>query len=128
MSNTSDNVLIDTLYSAPSLPMDYNKVFWMFSSHHDQDCCEWHEIDFSSTPNEFETASQFLTKVDRIDISWVDGMGLNFRMYDGDKEFCIFCPWRGSNNGYYGSNITLIFDFNGSVTEYNVSSYQSYDY
>lgn len=122
---TMDNVLIDTFTFSPELPMEYNKVIWMFSSDHYQDCCESHELDFDSTKQDFITAKEFLTKVDKIDISRVEEAGINIRMYDWVKEYCIFVPWRGYNNGYYGDNIDLIVKLpSGETKTYDVSECQ----
>lgn len=122
-----ENTLIDTFLFSPSLEMEYDKVIWMFSSDHDQSCCESHELDFDSTKQDFETAKEFLTKVDKIDISKVPGFGINIRMYDGAKEYCISVPWRGSNNGYYGDNIDLIVKLpSGEERTYDVSECQDY--
>lgn len=122
-----ENVLIDTFTFSPELPMEYDKIIWMFSSDHYQDCCETHELDFDSTKQDFETAKEFLSKVDKIDISRVDGAWINIRMYDWDKEYCIHVPGRGYNNWYYGSNIDLIVKLpNGDTKTYDVSSCQDY--
>lgn len=123
-----ENVLIDTFTFSPELPMEYDKVIWMFDSDHDQRCCESHYLDFDSTKQDFETAKEFLSKVDKIDISKVDGAGINIRMYDWIKEHCIHVPWRGYNNGYYGSNIDLIVKLpNGDKKTYDVSECQEID-
>ena len=123
-----ENILIDTFTFSPPLPMEYDKVIGMFSSDHYQDCCEFHYLDFDSTSQDFETAKEFLSKVDKIDVSKVDGAGINIRMYDIDKEYCIHVPWRGYNNGYYGSNIDLIVKLpNWEVRTYDVSECQEID-
>lgn len=125
----TENTLIDSFLFNPSLPMDYNEVIGMFSSDHWQSCCESHELDFDSTKAEFETATKFLNKVDKIDISRVEGMGINIRMYDWAKEFCIHVPWRGSNNGYYWDNIDLIVNLpSWEVKTYDVSECQECTY
>lgn len=67
-----ENILIDTLVFSTPLEMEYDKVIGMFSSEHDQDCCEHHELDFYSTKKDFETAQEFLSKVDKIDITGVE--------------------------------------------------------
>lgn len=121
--------MIDTLIFKTPLEVEFDKVIWLFSSDHDQNCCEHHYLDFEWKKEEFETAKQFLTKVDKIEISWVEWMGVTFRMFDWDKEFPFFVAWRGSNNGYYGSNIDLIFagvDGIASKT-WSVTKYQDYN-
>lgn len=123
-----ENALIDTFTFSPPLQMEYNKIIGMFSSDHQSDCCEWHYLDFDSTKQDFETAQQFLTKVDMIDISRVEGAWINIRMYDWEKEFCIHVPWRWSNNWYYGDNIELIVKLPyWEVKTYDVSECQNYD-
>lgn len=108
--------------------MNYKDVIGMFSSHHDQSCYESHYLDFDSTEQDFETAQDFLSKVDKIEITWVPWMGINIRMYDDNKEYCIFVPWRGYNNWYYWYNIDLIIEMpDGSELEYDCSDYQDYN-
>lgn len=122
-----ENPLIDKFIFAPSLEMEYEVVIGMFSSDHDSSCCEWHELDFDSTKLDFETAKHFLSKVDKIEVTWVEGMGINIRMYDWEKEYCIFVPWRGSNNWYYGDNIELTISLpNWEKRTYDCTSYQNY--
>jgi hypothetical protein len=87
-----ENTLIDSYVFSPSLEMEYNTVIGMFSSDHCQSCCEHHELDFDSTAQDFETAKEFISKVDKIDVSRVEGFGINIRMYDGGKEYCISVP------------------------------------
>lgn len=120
-----ENILIDTIVFNPPLPMEHDKVIWMFSSYHDQDCCEWHEIDFSDSKTMFDTAKDFLNQVDKIEIKWTIGAWITLRMADWNKEYAIFFPWRWSNNWYYGSNIDLIVRLpDWSTKEYDVSAYQ----
>lgn len=126
MTNT-ESVLIDTLEFNPPIPMEYDKVIGMFESTHDSSCCEWHELDFDSTKLDFETAAQFINKVDKIEIKWIEWMGINIRLFDWNKEFPIFVPWRWSNNGYYGDNIELIVTLPSWETKsYNCTDYQNY--
>jgi len=120
-----ENVLIDTLEFNPPLPMEYDKVIWMFSSYHDQDCCESHQLCFDETKDYFETSKQFISQVEKIEIKWTPWMGITLRLIDWKKEYAIFVPWRGSNNWYYGSNIDLIVKMpNGEIKEYNCTEYQ----
>ena len=105
--------------------MNYEDVIWIFSSYHHWDCCEWHELDFEWKEVEFETVKQILSKVDKIEIKWTPWMGITLRMYDSDKEFGFFIPWRGSNNGYYSDDLSLIVSLkNWFKKEYDIREYQ----
>lgn len=120
-----DNILIDTLEFNPPLPMNYEDVIWIFSSSHDWDCCEWHELDFEWKEGEFEMVKSILSKVDKIDIKWTPWMGITLRMYDWQKEFWLFIPWRWYNNWYYSYNLTLIVEMpNCEQKRYNIREYQ----
>lgn len=124
-----ENVLIDTIVFNPPLPMEYDKVIWMLSSYHSRDCCENHYLDFEWKWPEFETAKQFLSKVDKIEISWVPWMWISLRMFDSTKEFPFFIPWRAENNGYYSNNLALIVTLqNWLKKEYDISLFQDNSY
>ena len=124
--NTIENVLIDTIEFNTPLPVNYEDVIGMFTSEHDSDCCEHHELDFEWKKEEFETVKQFLKKVDKIEIKWTPGMWITLRMYDREKEFWFFIPWRGYNNGYYSDNLTLIVKLkNGFEKRYDIREYQN---
>ena len=120
-----ENILIDIIEFSPSLPMVYEEVIWRFSSDHQSCCCESHELCLDEAVAPFETAKQFLSKVDKIEIKWTPWMGITLRLIDWKEGFPIFIPWRGYNNGYYGSNIELTIDMpNGSKRVYDCSDYQ----
>lgn len=107
--------------------MEYEKVIWIFSSYHNSSCCEWHELCFDETKEYFETAKQFISKVDKIEIKWTPWMGITLRLIDWEKEYGIFVPWRGGNNWYYGDNIELTVEMpNGSKRVYDCTDYQDY--
>ena len=120
-----DNILIDTINFTVPLEIDYEEVFWMFSSSHYQECCEAHYLDFDSTEKEFEILENTLSKIDKIEIKWTPDMWVTFFFYDWDKRCWIFVPWRWYNNGYYGIDIQLIVNTPNDWTyNYNVSEYQ----
>ncbi len=124
--NTIENILIDTIEFNPPLPMEYKEVIGRFDSTHDSSCCERHELRFDETKQYFETAKQFISKVDKIEIKWTPWMGITLRLIDGEKEFWIFVPWEGSNNWYYGDNIDLHVKLrDGSVKTYDCTEYQN---
>jgi hypothetical protein len=127
----AENILIDTLEFNPPLEVDYKTVIWMFDSYHDRDCCERHELDFEWKEQEFELVKSILSKVDKIEIQWVLWMWIALRMYDGEKDFWFFIPWRWSNNWYYSSKLNLIVTLPGGVKlEYdlvNIKIHLKYD-
>lgn len=120
-----DKILIDTIIFLIPLDTDYKKVFWMFSSTHAQDCCEWHELDFDSSEQDFKMVQDMLTKIDKLEIYWEEWMWVTFYFYDWEKRVWVFVPWRWSNNWYYWNNITLIIKLpNWFTKEYDVTEYQ----
>lgn len=123
--NTTENIFIDTLIFNPPLPMNYEDVIEMFSSKHQQDCCEYHYLDFEWKKEEFETVKSILSKVDKIDIKWTPWMGITLRMYDWEKDFWFFIPWRSDNNWYYSENLQLIVTLpNWFIKKYDIEEYQ----
>ena len=116
---------IDTIEFNVPLVTDYNKVFWMIDSDHIQSCCESHYLDFDSSEQEFELVSSMLSKIDKIEIYWEEGMGITLYFYEWIKRVGIFIPWRWYNNGYYGDNLELIITTPNNWTyQYDISEYQ----
>lgn len=122
-----ENTLIDTLEFTEWLNVNFKEIFWMFSSHHNSDCCEWHELDFSDSEKQFELVEKALTKIDKIEIYWEENMWVTFFFYDWEIRVWIFVPWRWSNNWYYSNDLTLIVELlNWFKKEYDITEYQNY--
>lgn len=87
-------------------------------SEHDQDCCEHHELTFDDlTLEDFEglefdlSNDNFFTKIPDF------GIELN-----PIKGHSVKIPGHGYNNGYYGTNITMVLH-----DDTNNKMYKSYD-
>jgi len=90
------------------------------SSSHDQDCCESHYLNFSELNIsdfdglEFNLEDDFFFKK-------VEGYGVELIPLKGHP---VRVAGYGYNNGYYGTNIDLVFS-NGKITKtYDVSECQ----
>lgn len=94
-------------------------------SNHEQDCCEWHYLDFGDLD---------ITDFDRLEFDLtndnffnrVEDFGIELKPIKGHA---VRVAGYGSNNGYYSSNIDLIIaDANGNtVKSYDVSECQKWD-
>lgn len=104
----------------------------ILESTHDQDCCEWHWLDFSvminynvspKTGKEIDIYEQKFDFTDGVPFERVENVGIMLIDTDGNKY--LICGY-GSNNGYYGDNINLEYkDENGNIIfEYDVSECQ----
>lgn len=94
-------------------------------SNHDQDCCEWHYLDFEDLDiSDFDGLEFDLTNDDFF--NRVEDYGIELKPINGHV---VRIPGYGSNNGYYGSNIDLIIaDANGkTIKSYDVSECQKWD-
>ena len=84
------------------------------SSHHKQDCCEWHWANFETlasynlNPKTGETIDikdiEFPDNIHR-NIKLIPGEGFNMIAKDGSR---YFVPCYGENNGYYSTNLKLL--------------------
>lgn len=89
-------------------------------SEHEQDCCENHYLSFSDlTIDDFTGLVFDLTNDDFF--RRVEGYGIELIPVKG---FSIKVPGYGYNNGYYGTNITLVVSGDGFRKEYDVSECQ----
>ena len=94
-------------------------------SNHDQDCCEWHYLDFADLDiSDFDGLEFDLTNDNFF--NRVEDYGIELKPIKGHV---VRVPGYGSNNGYYGSNIDLmISDTNDkTVKRYDVSECQKWD-
>ena len=94
-------------------------------SNHDQDCCEWHYLDFANLDiSDFDGLEFDLT--DDNFFNRVEDYGIELKPIKGHV---VRVPGYGSNNGYYSSNIDLVIaDANGNtIKSYNVSECQEYE-
>ena len=122
-----DKILIDTIIFKNPLEVDYEEIFWMFESDHQSNCCEWHELDFDNSEQDFKMVEDMLSKIDKLEIYWEKWMWVTFFFYDWEKRVWVFVPWRWSNNWYYWDNIELIISTPDNwIFEYDVSEYQDY--
>lgn len=101
-------------------------------STHERDCCEWHWLDFSvmksynvGTRNgrEINIFEQEFDFTDGVPFNRVEGIGIILFDKEGNKY--LICGY-GSNNGYYGDDITLEYsDGKGNVIfSYDVTECQ----
>lgn len=101
-------------------------------SAHDQDCCEWHWLDFSvmsyynvgtSSGKEINILEQEFDFSNGVTFKKVEDVGI--LLMDTDDNKYLICGY-GSNNGYYGTNINLEYrDRDGNIIfEYDVSECQ----
>ena len=74
-------------------------------SYHDQDCCEYHWLDFSTlSAQDFKDLTFDLDNFEQC-IEKVDGYGIRLISEQGIK---ISVPGYGSNNGYYSANLSIV--------------------
>ena len=94
-------------------------------SNHDQDCCEWHYLDFADLDvSDFDGLEFDLTNDNFF--NRIEDYGIELKPIKGHS---VKVPGYGSNNGYYGSDIDLIIaDINSkTVKSYDVSECQKWD-
>lgn len=101
-------------------------------STHDSDCCEWHWLDFSvmrtyniSTKNgkSINIYDQEFDFSNGVPFKKVEDIGIILDDVDGNHY--LICGY-GSNNGYYGTNIDLVYcNSDGDrIYEYDVTECQ----
>lgn len=91
----------------------------MYSDHY-QDCCEHHYLSFKDLSlSDFEGLDFDLSTSDFFEE--VEDFGIRLRPTNGHP---ISVPGYGYNNGYYGSNLGLVLDKEGSKTTYDISNCQ----
>lgn len=93
-------------------------------SKHLQDCCESHELTFSDlTLSDFDglefdlRGGGFFRKIPEFGIELLPVHGHPVRI-----------PGHGYNNGYYGTDLTLVLENTGVRTEYNITECQVIHY
>lgn len=90
-------------------------------SEHDQDCCEHHELSFDDlTMSDFEGLEFDLSNEDSF-LERVEDFGIRLKPVKGHS---VSIPGHGYNNGYYGTNITLILTKDNHASRYDVSECQ----
>jgi hypothetical protein len=92
------------------------------SDHHDQDCCENVYADWSVAEN---YKDQLKSKYSEIEIRGVadDGFIIAIGGYYTTSLTKIFIPCYNSQNGYYGSGLTLEIKENGKTKTHDISEY-----
>lgn len=92
-------------------------------SHHDQDCCENHYLDFEHIKLEDFEGLEFDLSNDNFFTRIPDyGIALN-----PIKGFPVRIPGYGSNNGYYSSNLSLILTKDREERTYEIDDCQVID-
>lgn len=97
----------------------------VLSSYHEQDCCEDHYLDFStSSLSDFDgllfdlTSEDFFERVEDYGIRLIPKLGTGHP---------IAIPGYGNNNGFYSSNLELILtNNNGFKQVYDITECQDY--
>jgi hypothetical protein len=95
------------------------------SSNHNQDCCEYHYLDFADLKiSDFDDLEFDLTGDDFF--NKIEDYGIELKPINGHS---VKVPGYGSNNGYYSSDIALIIaDAKGkTIKSYDVSECQLWD-
>ena len=92
----------------------------VLSSHHDQDCCENHELTFDDlTMADFDgllfnlEGDDFFRKIEDFGIELIPLSGHSVRI-----------PGHGSNNGYYGTNLALTLRGRGMSRDFDITECQ----
>ena len=86
---------------------------WTLTSHHEQDCCEEHYLDFASI--EFDEVKDLDFDLDNPEkiIEKVEGYGIRLKPKNG---YPVAIPGYAINNGYYSSDLTLyLYDEKGNI-------------
>lgn len=90
------------------------------SSEHQQDCCESHELTFQDLSlGDFDGLEFDLSGDDFF--KRVDGYGIELIPLVG---FPVRIAGNGYNNGYYGTNLTLVLDGNGTHKTWDITECQ----
>lgn len=94
-------------------------------SEHEQDCCEWHYLDFSDLNlSDFDGLEFNLIGDDFF--NRIEDYGIELKPINGHS---VRVPGYGMNNGYYSSYIDLVIvDANNkTIKSYDVSECQDWD-
>lgn len=84
-------------------------------STHDQDCCEWHWLDFSvmslynfgvATGKPIDIYQQEFDFSNGVTFKKVEDIGII--LLDAEENKYLICG-HGNNNGYYGTNLDLVY-------------------
>lgn len=124
---TIENILIDTVQLDKEYPLNMDTINSLFSSHHEDECCESHYIDFDWAKSAVDTAWKMLPSFNKFSISWVPDMWILIRFINTTqtKDTAVFFAWYASNNWYYSDNLTLIVTLqNWFQKEYDIREYQ----
>ena len=91
-------------------------------SDHNQDCCESHFLSLSDlTLEDFEGLEFDLSKHDFFER--IPGYGIALKPINGHP---VRIPGYGDNNGYYSSNMTLVLEWFGGKSQYDITECQDY--
>lgn len=102
---------------------------------HEQDCCEWHWLDFSVmktynvstvTGKTIDIYQQEFDFTNGVPFDRVEDLGILLYDSEGNK---YLIPGHGSNNGYYSTDIELVYvnEDGYRIFEYDVSECQKID-
>ncbi len=90
-------------------------------SHHEQDCCEHHYLDFTHTSVDDFHGLEFDLTNDNF-FERVKDYGIRLIPIIGHP---VSIPGYGYNNGYYTDNLSLVLKFSdGTIKNYNITECQ----
>ena len=99
---------------------------WRLTSHHEQDCCEEHYLDFTSIEFDEVKDLDFDLENPKEIIEKVEGYGIRLKPKNG---YPVAIPGYACNNGYYSSNLTLYLydDKDHAVFTLDITECQKWD-
>jgi hypothetical protein len=89
-------------------------------SHHDQDCCETHELTLTDINLDDFDGLEFSLSGDEF-FRKVPDFGIELVPISGHP---VKIPAHGYNNGYYGTNLTLVLVTPNGLREYDITECQ----
>ena len=94
-------------------------------SHHCQDCCEHHELTLTDlTLQDFE-GLEFVIDAGGSFFRKIEGYGIELVPVSGHT---VRIPGHGSNNGYYGTDLTLCISGEGVDMVFDITECQTIGY
>ena len=115
MSDNIENVEIYRNELKTPINADVKELKKLFSSYHDQDCCEDVAADWSPLENMSEEVG-VLGTVNEISISSTPEMGFTIFFYNGEiaygdkKRVGVFIPCHNIQNSYYSDKLNLVIE------------------
>lgn len=89
-------------------------------SHHEQDCCENHWLDFEHIATEDFEGLEFDLSNDGF-FERIEGYGIALLPKNGHP---VRIAGYGSNNGYYSTELTLVIEKGSDVRRYDITECQ----